>query len=284
MDFLLRQFTEDEDYSLRRVHGGDISEAFILEWKKDLFFVKYNTSLYAKDMFEKEARALRTINGICPGSAPHPITVQHAKGKGAIIVLEYVSKSSPTAQSENNLANNLSEVHRFTANQFGYDEDNYIGILPQSNQKQDNYISFYLNDRLIPQTRMAAIKRLVPEFWEEKLRQSESLLESIIPKEEPSFLHGDLWSGNVLHGRDGNGYFIDPAVYFGHREADIAMTMLFGGFSSEFYNIYQQSYPMEKGWRSRMDIHQLYYLLVHLNLFGSSYFHRVNSIMAAYFI
>ncbi len=284
MDFLLRQFAVDGDYSLKRVQGGDISEAFILEWKKELFFVKYNTSLYAKDMFEKETRALISINGICPGSVPKPIKVLHAKGKGAIIVMEYISKSPGSAQSEKKLAVNLSELHWFTSNHFGYEEDNYIGLLPQSNQTHDNYISFYLHERVIPQTRMAAIKRLVPEFWAEKLSQSESLLQSIIPKEEPSFLHGDLWSGNVLHGKNGNAYFIDPAVYFGHREADIAMTMLFGGFSSEFYRMYQQSYPMEKEWRSRMDIHQLYYLLVHLNLFGSSYFHRVNSIMTAYFL
>ena len=160
------------------------------------------------------------------------------------------------------------------------DHDNYIGSLKQSNTYYDDGVEFFINTRLVPQ--LEKLNNLNNSSFFKKFDVLFNLLNEIIPVYQPSLLHGDLWSGNFLIDHNGHACIIDPAVYYGNREVDIAMTKLFGGFSEEFYSNYNNYFPMLNDWQERMPIWNLYPLLVHANLFGSSYLNQINSILNKY--
>jgi len=159
------------------------------------------------------------------------------------------------------------------------DHNNYIGSLHQSNQKHDKWVSFFIEERLNPQLKLAYDSGKINSSILEKFEVMFLVLEEIFPVEKPSLLHGDLWSGNLMTDNFGNPCLIDPAVYFGFREMDLAMTTLFGGFDSEFYESYQRINHLETGWQERFDICNLYPLLVHVNLFGEGYLSSVKNIL-----
>lgn len=158
---------------------------------------------------------------------------------------------------------------------------NYIGRLPQSNAPDEHWASFYLSQRLLPQIQLAFDKGFLPSLPSETLLTERC--SSLLGNPSPTPLHGDLWSGNYLISTGGEPYLIDPSFYYGHREVDLAMTQLFSGFSPVFYHTYHEIFPLEPGHEVRRDLYQLYYLLVHLNMFGISYRDRVVSIMNSYF-
>jgi protein-ribulosamine 3-kinase len=186
------------------------------------------------------------------------------------------------------LGRQFAELHRYRGKKFGFFEDNLLGDSPQSNKPSkegsQNWAVFYAENRLEFQTNLAVKKGYAtPELT--------NLMENLIKKfsdlisgteEEPSLLHGDLWSGNYLIDGRGIPWLIDPAVYYGHREADMAMTSLFGGFSNAFYSAYKSAYPIAPGYAEREPLYQLYHLLNHLNLFGTGYYDQVISILRRY--
>jgi fructosamine-3-kinase len=169
----------------------------------------------------------------------------------------------------------LATLHRHTGERFGWERDNWIGLAPQKNGWSDDWIGFFRDCRLAPQLARAALEReaqpliaVLPSFFDGYLPQ-------------PSLLHGDLWSGNAGFLRDGSPVIFDPAVYYGDREADLAMTELFGGFPPAFYAAYREAWPLDSGYEQRRDLYNLYHVLNHANLFGGGYVAQARRLIAA---
>ncbi len=254
----------------RSVGGGCINEAYELKTNAGNFFIKYNSVSDFPEMFEKEAAGLEILADT--GTIDVPAVISIGEGTGfAYLLLQYIRSGTPGRNFWNDFGAGLSALHRNTSGYFGLEHDNYIGSLPQINTFHPDFYDFFISQRIEPQLKAAHNKGA---FSHNDTRYFDSLFKSlpnIIPEEKPALIHGDLWSGNFMVTADGSPCLIDPAVYYGHRESDIAMTLLFGGFKPEFYHAYHQVWPMKKDWQKRMDIYNLYPLLVHVNLFGGSY-------------
>ncbi|MCL4153172.1 UNVERIFIED_CONTAM: hypothetical protein GTU68_012877 [Idotea baltica] len=197
--------------------------------------------------------------------------------------MEYVVSKSPSLEDFKILGAQLAALHQCTSVYFGLDHDNFIGKLPQSNTQHNTWVNFYTHERLLPQLHLAISNGLLNPKEIPTTSEIKSFLDGLFKNVKPVLLHGDLWSGNYLISTDGTPYIIDPAVYFGHHEVDIAMSQLFGGFHDAFYESYFLHMPEEENTSTRIDMYQLYYLLVHLNMFGRSYYGSVSSILKTYF-
>ncbi len=270
----LAAFLNSEIRQARRLTGGDIHQAFHLDTAKGPFFVKTNTIAQALAMFKSEAKGLDLLDQTRTLSIPKRLGVGQA-GAYAFLILEFIPSGRPNSTSTERLGRGLARMHRASHSTFGLDHPNFIGPLPQSNQQYPAFANFYFQERLWPQFQLASGKGLMTAADGEQLEALGKLLPSLIPEEPPALIHGDLWNGNYLIGPEGVPYLIDPAVAFSHREADLALTRLFGGFDQDFYDAYQEEYPVHAGWEERLPIFQLYYLLVHLNVFGRSYYPAV---------
>lgn len=197
---------------------------------------------------------------------------------GAYLLMEWIE---PGEGSQEELAATLANLHKVTAPQFGYRKNNYLGILPQINTFEEDWWTFFFKNRLESQIALAQKNNRWNQVRQQKfLVFKQYVLESLANKKiVPSLLHGDLWSGNVFFDQQGTPVFIDPAVSYGDREQDIAMSQLFGGFRPEFLESYQFNYPLEEGWEKRLPVYQLYYLLAHLNMFGETYGSQVEQLL-----
>lgn len=256
--------------------GGCISTAAKIITNKDSFFLKWN--MLDIGLFEAEAGGLKLL----ANSADLRIPNVHGFGKIAdrqYILMEFLESIPPANDSWEMLGRELAMLHSVTNNQFGLDHDNFIGRLVQKNTFSKDWLSFFINNRLEVQAGLAYYNGLVNANWLSNFQKLYPKLEGFFPKEKPALLHGDLWSGNVHNGPDGYKWMIDPAVYFGHREMELAFTQLFGGFDAEFYNSYKEVFPLEPGYEERVDIYNLYPLLVHANLFGASYLSGVDRVV-----
>lgn len=264
---------------LTPVSGGDISRAYRATTGQGVCFVKINPHV-PEDFFVREAEGLALLRE----GAGLPVPEVYGCGRD-YIVMEWVEGTSQSA-TEEMLGRGLARQHMFRGRGkgFGLDSDNYIGRLPQPNEWHADWLSFLREKRLGFQAALAQEKG----YWNaERERQMERLLGSLDRwidnrQVEPSLLHGDLWGGNWIVGPQGQPYLIDPAAFFGDREFELAFTELFGGFSSTFYAVYEEMYPLSPGYEERRPLYQLYYLLVHLNLFGESYGAAVDRILARY--
>lgn len=260
------------------IRGGSINEAFKINTSGGCFFVKMNESQAFPNMFAKEVRGLNLLHDSktlrIPKTLHYETCCQHT-----YLLLEYVESGNPTQESWRQFGEQLAQMHRDSNDYFGLDHDNYMGSLPQNNIPHEIWSEFFIEERLERQLKLAIDnasldKRMIKSF--EKLY---SRLSTFFPPEPPALVHGDLWSGNFLFDQAGQVVLIDPAVYFGHREVDIAMSTLFGQFDDEFYHAYHGAYPMETGWKERLDIYNLYPLLIHVNLFGGGYAESVKRII-----
>ncbi|MDE0470602.1 MAG: fructosamine kinase family protein, partial [Ekhidna sp.] len=189
--------------------------------------------------------------------------------------LEWINGGVISDQFWASLGGQLAIMHQTDAGKFGLDHDNYIGELPQSNAQHERWTDFFITERLEPQLKFAKDTHLVDKPILDGFQKLYNCLDRLVPKESPSFIHGDLWSGNFLCNANQKPVLIDPAVHYGHRETELAFTTMFGGFQQIFYDVYMEQYPLEKGFEERIHIHNLYPLLVHLNLFGSSYLNEI---------
>lgn len=265
------------------ISGGDISQAYLLETKSERFFCKVNEAARAYKMFLAEKAGLEAVAKTKTIAAPKVLLCDELEA-GGFLLMEYIEPKSASSKDMELLGHQLANLHKnSTADQFGWETDNFIGSLPQSNKKHPAWIDFYVHERLLPQLRMAHDSG---RLQESEIPSEEILLKTcaqLFPETKPALLHGDLWGGNYLISKNGAPYLIDPAVYHGHHEVDLAMTRLFGGFSTSFYDSYSERLPKIEGEKERIDIYQLYYLLVHLNLFGKSYYGQVKNILAKYF-
>jgi fructosamine-3-kinase len=197
--------------------------------------------------------------------------------------MEYVPSKRPDSKELETFGAQLARMHQISSDYFGWENPNFIGNLPQSNQKHDNWISFYIEERLTPQIQAAINQNLLAKDDVPGIDKLQAVISSYCTDITPSLLHGDLWGGNFIINENGVPYLIDPAVYFGHSEIDLSMSRLFGGFGSPFYTAYYDINPLAPGEPGRMAIYQLYYLLVHLNLFGRTYYRSVKEILDTHF-
>lgn len=202
-----------------------------------------------------------------------------------ILILEFIKSGRKNKNFSQLFGIQLTEMHRLKSDKFGFYENNYIGSNHQINLPlYSNWTDFYWENRLLYQFKLAEKHGYVNSDFRKLFNQFESVYRNIIEgtEEEPSLIHGDLWGGNYLVDEFGNPVLIDPAVYYGHREAELGMTILFGGFDSDFYSAYNEAYPLFDGWKERLDIYKLYHVMNHLNLFGSGYLNQTLSIIKSY--
>ena len=251
----------------RPLGGGDINDAYevTLADGRDVF-VKTNARAPA-DMFATEARGLAWLAEAEAIRVPAVLAVGDD-----FLALELLRSAAPAARFDETLGRQLAALHRHGAARFGLDHDNFIGRLPQRNAPCDDWAEFYRSRRLEPQLRAAADAGLLRGALRERFDELFARLDELVgPTEPPARLHGDLWGGNKHVDERGQPCLIDPAVYGGHREIDLAMMQLFGGFGARTFDAYDEAYPLSAGWRDRVPLYQLYPILVHVNLFGRSY-------------
>jgi protein-ribulosamine 3-kinase len=265
-------------HSEESIGGGCINNAVGITTSSGKFFLKYNLAGKYPEMFEKEALGLYLLSETGTIRIPRVIANSLA-GNYSYLVLEFIYTGRPDRKSWESFGQSLAAMHRHTNPFFGLDYDNYIGSLLQSNRSHKTWIPFFIEERLEPLIRQACEHGTLSLSVARQFERLYLLLPGIIPDEPPALLHGDLWNGNYMIAEDGEACLIDPAVYYGQRETDIAMTKLFGGFPEEFYQGYSGAYPLESGWKSRIDIFNLYPLLVHVNLFGGGYARQVAEIL-----
>jgi fructosamine-3-kinase len=263
------------------IGGGSINNACKVEWANEFYFLKWNSASKYPNIFDYESHGLKQL--LATNSIGIPEVLKVGKNEtDAFILMEYIGQSASDKTFWEAFGKQLSDLHRNTTNYFGNDQDNYIGSLSQSNTKHDRWSAFFVSERLQPLVKMARDNQRISQQHAIRFDKLFEKIETLFPPEKPSLLHGDLWSGNFLCNTKGLPVLIDPAVYFGHREMDIAMTKLFGGFGAVFYESYNRHFLMEKGWEKRVELCNLYPLLVHLNLFGSSYLYDIERTLGYY--
>jgi fructosamine-3-kinase len=201
------------------------------------------------------------------------------------LILEFIESARRIKNFSEKLGRQFARLHKNSSEQFGYFENNYIGSTDQINlPRSNNWTEFFFENRIMYQFKLAEKNGHSTGELKTGIQFIETKIDQILigSHEKPSLLHGDLWSGNYMEDENGNPCLIDPAVYYGHREADLAMTKLFGGFDSDFYKAYNEEYPLKTGWEYRESIYKLYHILNHLNLFGSGYYGQAISLMKIY--
>lgn len=267
----------------RPIFGGDINQAAQITCGTALYFVKWHTQSPPR-MFPAEAQGLRLM--AATGAIRIPAVIAQGDADDtcpAFLVLEWIETGSKHRGSTmESFGAQLAAMHRHTAPQHGLDDDNFIGRLPQPNTPAASWAEFYRDQRVGSQMEIARKLGRLPKRREDLLTRLMDRLPDMLADDIPaSLIHGDLWGGNYLVDTAGNAVLIDPAVCYGHREMDLAMSELFGGFSADFYRAYFAAYPAP-GYDERRALYQLYYILAHLNLFGESYGSRVDSLAARY--
>lgn len=254
----------------RSVGGGCINNAYVIESDGRQYFVKLNHAAMA-DMFEAEAEGLREIAATGAIKVPQPLC-WGSVDDSAYLVMEYLALTGDGAAAARALGRGLAAMHRITGAHYGWHINNTIGATPQVNTPGRDWADFWQTQRLGYQLQLAE-----KNGYGGRLQSSGAQLLLSVPEffsgytPAPSLLHGDLWSGNWAAVQDGTPVVFDPAVYYGDRETDLAMTELFGGFPPAFYQSYQADYPLDPGYKVRKTLYNLYHILNHLNLFGSGY-------------
>ena len=263
---------------LTAVGGGSINTCYQAGSGQQFYFVKLNRPDNAA-MFETEAAGLRALEKnsslripqvICSG-----LTDAHA-----FLVLEWLELKSANTRSDQLLGEKLAQLHAIEQPYYGWHDDNYIGSTPQPNQRSHDWLAFFAEHRLGFQLRLAAnhgASRSMLEKGEVLLTHLEQYFSGYQPR--PSLLHGDLWGGNYAMEQSGQPVIFDPACYYGDREADIAMTELFGGFGPDFFQAYQHNLQLDAGYTIRKKLYLLYHVLNHFNLFGGGYANQASSLM-----
>jgi protein-ribulosamine 3-kinase len=263
------------------VGGGSINQVYCLQTDSVKYLIKINDRHAFPGMFNAEAKGLETIKKTQTIGAPE-VVLQGDFENESFLILEWIDNKRPTAKGSASLGEQLARMHQHTMNQFGAVTDNYMGSLTQTNRSHQSWSEFFVEERLKPMVQIAIHNKLISSSYVDKFNRLYERLPGLFEEEKPSLIHGDLWSGNYLISVDNKPYLIDPAIAYGHREFDIAMTILFGGFSNEFYEAYQYHFPLQKGWEQRTDLWNLYPLLVHLNLFGVNYLGQVSDCLQQY--
>jgi fructosamine-3-kinase len=241
------------------------------------YFVKLNTASLL-DMFEAESLGLKAMAETETIRVPRPVCSGVADGQ-SYLVMEYLEMGHASRDASAMAGRQLAQMHRSDWHSFGWQRDNTIGSTPQPNDPASSWVEFWRHHRLGFQLDLAARNG----YGGALQRGGERLLHGfhvlIDQDPQPSLLHGDLWGGNIGYDREGKPVIFDPAVYYGDREADLAMTELFGGFGNDFYHAYRESWPLAPGYSTRKVLYNLYHILNHLNLFGGGYLGQASSMI-----
>jgi fructosamine-3-kinase len=269
--------------STQTISGGCISDAYKIKVESGAhYFLKINSG-FPPDMFPKEANGLKELRKTNAIRIPDVIFAD-----SDFILTELITQASKGKNFFENFGRMFAKLHKHSSGEIGFYENNYIGSNGQrnipNNGEKDNWIEFYFNNRILFQYKLAEkLKYATPELTD-GINKLGNKIEDILAgsEEKSSLLHGDLWSGNFIVDEKGSACLIDPAVYYGHREADLAMTKLFGGFSSDFYYSYNETFPLKDGFEYRENIYKLYHVLNHLNLFGGGYYSQALSLIRSY--
>lgn len=263
------------------VGGGCIAHACRITTVSVDYFLKYGDQTVAAT-FAAEAEGLQALRkAASPLHTPDVIAIQAATPElSGFLLLTWLETRPMSIAGWETLGMGLAELHRYTSTRHGFDSNNFIGASPQVNQWHSDWPTFFRTQRLAPQIRQARTAGRWHTRWNPLVERLYAKLPVLLPPTPPaSLLHGDLWNGNVLGLANGQAALIDPAVYYGDRETDLAMSNLFGGFAPRFYDAYAAVWPLETGYAERRDLYNLYHLLNHLNLFGSSYRGSVERIL-----
>ena len=264
----------------RPIGGGCIHNAHWIRVNDLEFFVKFNKR-EALHNFRCESEGLKILRNT--GALRTPMPFHSAEHEGyAFLLMEFIDSSAKDKLFWDDFGKGLADLHRNSRDTFGLDHDNYIGSLPQSNESRDTWLRFFIEVRLEKQLLMAEQNGWASPDLRRGFEDLYANLPNLLPEEAPALLHGDLWSGNFMTGPHGEPVLVDPAVFYGHREAEIAFTRMFGGFAPRFYEVYNAAFPLQSGWEDRIDLFNLYPLMVHLNLFGRSYLGEIQAILRRY--
>ncbi len=260
------------------VQGGDINECFQLQAAGKSYFLKLNDAGSLPGMFAAEAEGLQALSSGSTMIVPQIIQYGIEQNKQWLL-LQWLEKGSNHNNQVKSFGAALARMHQQPQAYFGWPRHNYIGSLQQANTQQDSWASFYTQCRIMPLVKLLLNAGI---FSPEDLQLADvfcTIAGNLFPQEPPALLHGDLWAGNYMISTTGEAAIYDPAVYYGHREMDIGMTALFGGFGQTFYDGYNETYPLHEGWQQRLPLTQLYPLLVHAVLFSGHYVESARSIL-----
>lgn len=269
---------------VQAVHGGDINQAARIEVGGQPYFIKYKVGA-APRFFEIEALGLKLLHA--SGAIRVPQVIRYAESsdkRPAYLILEWIDQTEPSSAFGARFGHELAALHKHTAKTYGLDYDHPVDALPQPNQEGASWPIFYRDQRLAPQIERARQLGRLPARREAALNKILGRIEALMSGlvSVPSLLHGDLWGGNYFCAVGDEPVLFDPHTYYGEREAELAFTELFGGFPPSFYRAYREAYPFGDGYEYRRPLHQLYHLLVHLNLFGESYGAHVDAVCRQY--
>jgi protein-ribulosamine 3-kinase len=281
---ILREMFHDHALALKDfefVGGGCINYSGKLATVAGPVFLKWNSKSSFPSMLKAEAYGLDLLRAGTNSFVPNIRLVGDTENY-QFLLLEWIAQAPKSPDFSKTLGEKLAALHCNTNHSFGLPVSNYIGSLQQANGERSSWVTFFIEERLIPQATMALRTGIIDKSRSKDFDALYHKLPDLLCEDTPALLHGDLWSGNVITNEAGLPILVDPAVYYGNREVDIAMTRLFGGFDHEFYNAYDQNFPLYTGWRDRIDLYNLYPLLVHVNLFGKAYANEALRIIEAY--
>ncbi len=268
---------------LHGASGGCINAAATTDVRGVTYFVKWNDRPLA-GQFAAEAEGLRALRESgSPLVVPEVIALSDEGPGRSFLILEHLSPGRRQDGFDEALGHGLAELHRATSELgFGFPVDGYCGATPQPNGWQEAWPAFYAELRIGHQLALANAAGLPADALRDGERLCTRFEELLGDPEPPALIHGDLWSGNLHVAPDGRPALIDPAAYYGHREAELGMMVLFGGFSQRVFDAYDEAWPLQPGWRERQDLYTLYHVLNHFNLFGGGYGAQAARIMARY--
>ncbi|MGM8365442.1 fructosamine kinase family protein [Virgibacillus sp. W0181] len=265
---------------IKQVSGGSINNSYYIETAKSNYFLKHHP-FPPNNFFKQEANGLELIrktDSICV-----PDVYAYSDRKAESYLLMEWAEGSKSKNTEVILGEKLAAMHQVQSTYHGFPEDTYIGLLHQPNGEFSNWLSYYRDQRLFKQMVLGVSKNKIQGNRRRQLEKLLNHLDKWIPSNVPaSMLHGDLWGGNWMIGAGGIPYLIDPSILYGDRHFEIAFTELFGGFSQRFYDSYNAAFPLHNNYAELKPLYQLFYLLVHLNLFGEVYGQQVDRILEYY--
>lgn len=280
MESLVRKITEIHSLSLQSFHplaGGDINDVYLIKTNEEDLVVKINSADKFPSMFETEQAGLELLASTKTFRIPEVIGCG-TETDHAYLLLEHITTAEKNNRFWEDFGSQLAKLHQHSSDLYGWKHNNYIGSLFQSNSFYNISSEFYIENRLKPQIVLARKNG----YMEKDLTGFFRNISQLIPQEPSALIHGDLWNGNYLVDATGAPVLIDPSVSYSHREMDLAMMQLFGGFPSQVFEAYNEEFPLMPEWKERTPIWQLYYLLVHLNLFGGGYLSQVQAVISRY--